>query len=236
MKFFLIILFALFSSKVLAQPLVYLKAIAGTYKMEEMKSLQKEMVSNFQQGGVETKINSSFPTSIQGDAGMDFQGKSFSIGFLLNYSSTKGRISGNNIVAEQNLLRLMVGVKGSKKIYKNFSLYSKIGINYSQLDIKSAGGQASNGENTFASNGFSIEPGLAWKYSYHRFKLLADLGYELNANFVMTSKDVDNTYMANYKYELAGSRKADWSGLRLGIGVAFVIVDHKAWVDPNLKK
>src|SRR5688572_22721244 len=112
-----ILLLVLCATTAMAQDNVHVRAIYGTYQMRDLQEFQGELAKDFQNNSMPVKITSTFPASLQVEAGMDFPTEFHTFGFFVNYAITQGRLhygdySGETF-AEQNLNRFLLGFKAA---------------------------------------------------------------------------------------------------------------------------
>ena len=230
MKVIRIILLIFCAIPGLAQENIYIRAVFGTYQMQDLKDFQEEMLSDFQNELIPVKIVSAFPASLQVEAGMDFPTKRYTLGFLANYAITSGRLhysdySGETF-AEQNLNRISIGIKGSTPIARHLDLYAKVSGGLSSLNLNfetHVNGASSDAkeEIDFKAMGVSVEPGMIWQVPFQKFLFSISGGYELNFNGKTNFEKLGaHTYLVNGSSEPVS---IDWSGMRLSVGIAFVL-------------
>jgi hypothetical protein len=213
-----------------AQENIYIRAVYGTYQMQDLKDFQEEMLSDFQNNLIPVKIVSAFPASLQVEAGMDFPTKRYTFGFLANYAVTSGKLhysdySGETF-AEQNLNRISIGVKGSTPIARYLDLYAKVSGGLSSLNLNfethiNGGSSDAKEEISFKAIGVSVEPGMIYQVPFRNFLFSVSGGYEFNFNGKTKFEELGaDTYLVNDNNEPVS---IDWSGMRLSVGVAFVL-------------
>jgi hypothetical protein len=78
------------------------------------------------------------------------------------------------------------------------------------------GAGSNEDDDTFTAAGLVLEPGIHWTKVHHRFSFTSHAGYELNING--KTWHGENSYLIN---DDGDPVMLDWSGFRLGIGVAF---------------
>jgi hypothetical protein len=228
MRKFIFTLLAFFPFFLFAQRTIYIRAIAGNYRMKDMKAIQNEIKSDIRSSGIPVKAVSSFPISIQGEIGMDFtvydsKLREYIIGGFINYAITEGRIHyadySGSVSAVQNLNRIALGFKAAKNIYHDFDVYGKVGAHYTsyKLRIKTTlqNGKPDDEEIEFNASGLFFEPGIQWNKTIRQFRFIINAGYEVNVNSKTMYGD---SYLQDNEENPV---KIDWSGFRLGSGIAF---------------
>jgi hypothetical protein len=205
------------------QPKIYVSVVAGTYLMSDMKDFQKQHAS---MGLLPLKIVSSFPPSLQAEAGFAYglyDGEK-TIGGYVNYAFTHGRMHyadySGDLEYNLDLKRVGLGFRGTHRIAKGLSIYAKLGFSVTTLDLNGqtllANGALSEDSETFDAYGLTFEPGLQWEYPYKRFTFYVNGGFEVSANG-KTMYD-DEAYLVDNSEDPV---KIDWTGARLGVGIMF---------------
>jgi hypothetical protein len=214
-----------------AQGRVYMKAVAGNYRMGDMKEFQRELQKDYEGIGVPVKVVAEFPVSLQVDAGMDFSlDVGTTIGFFINYATTYGRLYYADYSGEasgkQKLKRIAFGFRAAMDIADNLEVYGKFGVGLNSMDLlhetSIAGAGATNDEIQFNALGAVIEPGIQWRYPYHRFAFALNAGYEFSFNGRTKLNDDSNAYLTNNDGKAV---VIDWSGIRIGAGVYFNVFE-----------
>jgi hypothetical protein len=214
----------------LAQKSVYVRAVFGTYRMNDMKEFQDELLKDFENNSMPVKITSAFPSSLQVEAGMDFPLENCTLGFLMNYAITSGRLhygdySGETF-AEQNLNRILIGFKASTSIAKNLDVYAKVGVGLSSLNLNfethiNGASSSEKEEVKFKALGLSLEPGVIWQLPYRRFLFSISGGYEINHNGKTKFEELGgDAYLINNNNKPV---HLNWSGVRFSTGIAYVL-------------
>jgi hypothetical protein len=213
------------------QSRVYVKAVAGNYRMGDMKEFQREWQKDYDNMGVHTKAVAEFPVSLQVDAGMDFSlDEGARIGFFINYATTYGRLYYADYSGEtsgkQNLKRVAFGFRAALDIVDNFEAYGKIGLGLNSMDLlhetSITGAASTKDEIQFNALGAVIEPGIQWRYPYHRFAFALSAGYEFSFNGKTKLNDDTNAYLTNNDGKAV---LIDWSGIRVGGGIYFSLFE-----------
>jgi len=223
---FLLFLTLIFPLSSFAQMQPYVSAVAGTYRMNDLKDMHKEMINSSIDNGLPLKATMSFPASVGCEAGADWTKGSLILGGFANYTMTKGSLqyadySGEQTI-DQKLSRYSLGLKIGRYLFsRQFSVYGKTAFTYTALDILSET-QLTTGENfnyafSYRSLGISFEPGIQWSYPWQRFTLFAHGGYQFQfSGKTYYTKDAD-IHLTNGNQEV----HVDWSGIRVGIGIGF---------------
>lgn len=231
MKNCCIILLVLFPTLAIAQTRMYVKAVAGNYRMGDMKDFQLQTQRDYEGSGIPVKAVTRFPVSLQLDAGVDFSlDEGAAVGFFLNYATTYGRLYYADYSGEasckQNLKRIAFGFRAAMDIVDNLEVYGKLGIGLNSMNLlyetSITGADATTEEVKFNALGAIVEPGIQWRYPYHRFAFALCAGYEFSFNGRTKLNDNPNAYLTD------NDGKAiviDWSGVRIGAGVYFTIFE-----------
>lgn len=221
------IVFLFYISPSLAQE-IYVKAVAGNYQMEDMKKMQRQFEATFLSNDIDIPVSvvSSFPMSLQGELGIDYTLRDgLRLGGFANYAVTKGQVSysdySGSLAIVQDLKRVLVGARIIHDMGDNFSLYGKVGMNWTRLAIQTETeliGVGSSEEEAVdvQSFGVAIEPGIQWSKKFNRIKIEANAGYEGNISGKL--KNDDEAYLMDNNGDPI---KANWSGFRIGIGLGF---------------
>jgi len=225
----LLLAILLFPIVCVAQSKFYIQGIIGQYSMKGMKKFQEELNSDINESGYPTEVVTDFPLSLQVELGFDrYFGDDYSIGVYLNYAFTKGRIHyrdySGEMYSDQDISRIVLGGKASKFLDYGFSLYGKAGLNYSMMELQFVTDIYGAGSNTegfeFYSIGVNIEPGISWLYSYKNFSFSTQFGYELNLQGKTMFKESEDAHLLNQDGDKV---IIDWSGLRLGLSLAYIL-------------
>jgi hypothetical protein len=227
MKKAIIFLFIMYPMVGFAQVNIYINGIAGSYQMNDMKSLQKEIKSQFIENTIPIGATYKFPMSLQGEFKIEYESEQlFTYGGFINYAMTKGRLfygdySGRT-TANQNINRIVIGAIGTIKLNELWSYYSKLGINLSSLNLAFDTHVDSMSELQkigFNSRGLCFEPGFALNIATTSLILQFTGGYELNIQGLTKFAQNSDAYL------LVDGRKAylNWSGFRIGMGIGFTI-------------
>lgn len=214
----------------LAQDRIYIHATAGNYSMRDLKAFQSELLETLNQNTLPVKIVRTFPVSLQGTVGMDFQRNDTRIGFFINYALTSGKLhyadySGYSL-ADQKLNRLALGFSASQNLGHHFQLYGKVGACLSFLDLNfetSLSGSTLNQKENYQykSLGIGLEPGLSWEFPYRRLSFFINVGYEFNFSGKTKYQELDEeSYLADKK---GNSVLINWSGFRAASGIALTL-------------
>ena len=206
------------------QPRVYLSGVAGTYLMSDMRAFQKELHKSA--GFLPMKIVSSFPSSLQAEAGLVYslyEGEK-TIGGYVNYAYTRGRMYyadySGSATNDLDLMRIGLGARVARRITEQLSTYAKLGLSVTMLDINFETVLGDNaveeGNESFYAYGATFEPGLQWEYPYKRFAFYINGGFEINLNG-KTMYDAES-YLIDSNNDPV---KVDWTGVRLGVGLMF---------------
>lgn len=211
------------------QARIYVSAIGGSYSMNDLKALQAELGNQYRaSSGVPLKVVHDFPISLHAELGMLWGNEDRLMGGYTAYTKTEGKMHyadySGEIALTQELTRIAMGFKAILALGNKVHFYGKVGLCYTLLDVRVKGvftGTApSEDVESFASIGATLEPGIQWDYPWHRFVLSASGGYELNFNGQMTYNENSQAYLINSKNEKV---KANWSGIRAGLTVAFLL-------------
>lgn len=227
MKNITLIAWLLLPSLSFGQTTAYVRATPGNYWMNDMKENQEEFKTDLLDSEIPAKTTSSFPVSLQGEAGVDFTIydrllRKYQLGGFLNYTVTRGRISyadySGSLNVTHHLKRTAIGVKGIWGIRDNLAIYTKAAWCFSRLEIQYVislqGVQANDETYEFTASGIALEPGIQWTKTFERLTFMVHGGYELNLN----GKTMygEESYMID---SVGQPVFVDWSGFRLGIGV-----------------
>jgi hypothetical protein len=210
-----------------AQSKFYVQGIVGQYSMKEMKKFQHELNEDIVSAGIASKAVTTFPMSLQVTVGYDkILSDKYSIGGYLNYAVTKGHnhygdYSGE-INFDQNVSRILLGCKAAMRLGHGFEFYGKIGVNYSMLTLESEtniyNSSTERDALEFYSIGINAEPGISWSCTYKKLLLSLQAGHEINLQGKTIFKDNKDLHLINDEGEKV---IIDWSGIRLGFGVAY---------------
>lgn len=203
---------------------IYIKAIGGMYDMGDMKTYLELAAAQNTSNGRPTSVASEFPFSVQAEVGLDFETKrNFAFGPWVNYTQAKGELtysSSINAAPETigyYLTRFSAGARVSKNVYKDLGIYSKLGFNAVALEVTSSGAK-------YVTNGAMFELGCQWKYVYRRFKLITNFGYEVGLGGVLRDNESYDSDLTNTQDEPV---KANWNGLRIGMGIGFSLTKNR---------
>lgn len=227
LRFLLLAVLLVSSQTIVAQQMIFIETTVGQYSMRDLKQLQEDLHKQFVDGGLEVKTVTSFPISLQVDAGYlkEFSEKN-SAGIYLNYAMTKGRIHyadySGETYADQVVSRVVLGGKGIVRLSHGFAIYGKLGLNYSMLGMKFVSIIYGNGEDEellrFHSLGFNAEPGVLWTYPKGKFSFDIHAGYELNVQGKTLYNESSGAYLQT---EAGGNVIINWTGIRTGIGINY---------------
>jgi hypothetical protein len=223
------LLFFLFSPIVaVSQFKFYMHGIVGQYSMKDMKQIQSEFEAGYESSGIPAKSVTEFPMSLQVEIGADKEipENNLAIGGFLNYGFTKGRVDyqdySGQTYANQNVSRIVLGGKAAKLLPYGFSLYGKIGLNYSMLNmsfVTKINGVGSDEESIdFYSIGLNLEPGGSWTYMSGKFGFSVLAGYEVNIQGKTMLKEDTDAYLQTAEGDKA---LINWSGMRMALSVSF---------------
>lgn len=229
MKPFAIFFIFLVSTIVHAQKQIYLKGTAGNYWMHSMKEILIMHHQNFRNLGVVGTIEPNFSASSQWELGMDFTLhdqflRKHLLGFFVGFAGhTYGKVffedSSRDWLYSYNMQRFIAGARGELAIGREFLLYGKAGIGFSNMFRTQKMIRNGSGINTgvrFFSRGISFEPGVEWKHSFKSLFVFGCFGYEMNFSGKIYGKNGGTLSDIN-----GLPLRFDWSGFRLGAGVGF---------------
>lgn len=197
------------------QTQLYFNVTQGNFWMSDLKRLQNDL----RYSG--SKITQSFPISPLYCLGVDRVvgvKKEYTFGGFLLAGATKGIIGENT----QYVTRFAAGVRGSKKLKKGFSVYGKLGFNFSllQLNFDFRSSPQTPPQLTFYSYGAFLEPGASWQGSWRRLFVRGDLGYEVNIQGKSLYRENTDLFLL----DSSGHKVImDWSGFRLGVSVGVIM-------------
>ena len=205
----------------IAQSKLYISAVAGTYRMSDMKAFQEELRESAD--FLPMEIVSSFPPSLQADAALAYSidKEKKTIGGYVNYTFTRGRIHyadfSGSVRTDLSLTRVGLGARGTQKIDKGFSAYAKFGLCVSMLDLNletKVGDDVEEDGESFNAFGVTFEPGVQWQYPRKHFTFFVNGGFELNVNG-KTKYDSQSYLIDNNNDPVL----IDWTGFRLAVGI-----------------
>jgi hypothetical protein len=213
----------LFSICCAGQTQFYFNVTQGNFWMPDLRRLQNDIQLQAASAGLGLKITQSFPISPLYCLGVDRvvgAKKEYTLGGFLLGGVTKGIIGENT----QYVTRFAGGVRGSKKLKKGFSVYSKLGFNFSLLQLNFEILQYATSPQipqfTFYSYGVFLEPGASWQGSWKRLFIRGDLGYEVN----IQGKSLYRENTDQYLLDRSGNKVImDWSGFRLGVSAGLIL-------------
>lgn len=204
----------------------------STYSMSQLKEFQTEMKSQFP---VEAKITSSFPGYIYHEFSGAYQfGDHFLSGISLTYGSTGGKIHyrdysgemGNEQVAKYFEIGLPLSWKiplQENKLNMHLQLrpswiLGNLSMSYeSEINSKKAVDEVE-----FKSTNVGFQPSVMVERKIGPLFLFLSCAYNQNVyKSKLFFKENDDYYLLNSKFEKV---RADWSGLRVGLGVSYTLV------------
>lgn len=218
----------LISFEAIGQRWGYVKAAVGTYQMSDLKALQVELLEDYSHLSIPVEIVSSFPVSVQFEAGLDFQKDKFSSGAFINYTKTRGLLHyadySGEILSQQTVHRVLVGCKMYRSITNSFNFYADLGGSISFLEMSFetnlTGLDRSTESLKFNSLGISLQPGLEWQYIWKKTRIKINGGYEIGFNGKTNFNEEDGAFLINDRDEPV---ILDWSGLRFGIELGLLL-------------
>ncbi len=225
-----------------SQPQFYLSVETSyaTYKMRQMKDIQSEFIAH---NTVRLEQVASFPGYFGYGVsfGLNLNSKS-SIGSSISYNSTGGRADYEDYsgLARRDQLLYCFSFRSIYKSQINKSelwpLFMSISASWvlTQSDIKTQltlGSQTQTQKVSFNSTNYGIQPSLVLQRNVRKNLFLqASAGYEVQLAGKLY-------YSNNIKYYLLDSQgkpaKADWSGVRFGLGAGVFIGKGKTQGQSN---
>jgi hypothetical protein len=213
----------------IAQTSIYLKTIAGSYRMSDMKGFQHELEEDMNAQGLPVKEVSSFPMSLQGELGFTWTTMNDNLmGAYFGYAATRGKLQYKDYSGEVSetttVARFTVGINASAILIAavpEFSFYGAFGMafNFMELETKlTLQNQSDKESTTFSAVGIVLEPGLQYQKKYQRFNFTANAGYEFNFNGKTNYKEDYHLLNRNDEKVII-----DWSGMRIGLSVGYIL-------------
>jgi len=206
----------------------------GTFKMDDLHSLQNQILSQFP---VEGKITSSFPSYLfyQGSVKWIFA-RNYVVGLSYEYGSTGGRVYyrdySGTLYSDQRLHYYQVNVDFGlmKDFPRSFflELDLKPGINLSRLEIadyQNIGGLDFAQSINVKSINIVLQPTLSVIKRWRNigFQLMGGYHFTINAGKLHPKGNRD-VYLVDTKNEKVN---ANWSGVRLGVGIIGYVKNKK---------
>jgi hypothetical protein len=229
-KVLLLTLFTFVLSTVQAQTQISFLAGYGTYSMNELKTFQKELQSQFP---VEAKITDAFPGYLYYELTATTRLKSyFFCGISVSYGSTGGRIYyadySGSMYADQRARYLTIGIPfgwnvpvQENKLKLIFQI--KPAVYFGNLDVSIVSHLENqipeNEEFKFSSTNIGLQPSVQMDRRFGPLWLGIQMGYNVNVQssnlFFKENKDY---YLLNNKGDKI---HANWSGLRFGVSLSY---------------
>ncbi|HRK55454.1 MAG TPA: hypothetical protein PK185_16185 [Cyclobacteriaceae bacterium] len=210
----------------------YLENGYGFYSMEDMKSLQGDYIT---QSRVSLKKISSFPSYFNYGIGTGYELKSkLEIGITYRYLSTGGRLDYSDYSGQARIDQLLranaIGVYTSKPVNESTKWPLVLGINisriYTTVDIETSlvlgNDNIDSSTVTLNGNGWGFYGSLMLqRYFTDRVFAFGKLGIEAFANKNLQVDGNDT------------SLKADWSGVRVALGIGFSLTPKNSTAQPK---
>jgi hypothetical protein len=232
-KLFFLVIIVMHASLVFAQE-IELSIGYATYKMDDLRELNKQIL---RETGLPSKITDDFPgfSNFEIQYTQPLMDDKYCVGGFLSFTSTGSRIaytdySGHQYI-DQRLTGFSLGANTWMRMIgnENHSLWmgGKAGLTLtshkiiSELTIYS---YTDKDKIAFEGVNIFIEPRFVYKYKLSNgFGLSTQVGYNVNVGKGKLNYTKDsNAYLTNNQGE---ALNADWSGLRLSLGVTYLIQD-----------
>lgn len=213
-----------------AQAILHFQTGYGTYNMDDMKALQKNIAAGFP---AEAKITSAFPAFLYYEGGLNITvHREIFFGANFGYGSTGGRVMysdySGKIVSDQLLhyfsFTASMGLNFALDEKESWFIRGDLRPGFMLTDLKitetdQIGSQSNSDYIKFSSKGFSLQPTVTG------IKRLGRLGVELEAGYFISIKPGKLTYEKQKDAYLVGSNNeplhANWSGIRMALGVCY---------------
>lgn len=213
-----------------AQSSVFFYSGYGTYAMKDLKAFQERLERSFL---VPLKNVSSFPGYANFEGGFNFQTQSaLFYGIRFGYASTGARGSYSDYsgsLATEQLVRCYaltasVGVATRYPNNLQLNLDLRPGLIFTDYELtadQKIDTNESHEEYQFKSTNVAVQPTLSLHKRYGSFEPFVQLGYNINVvRGKLTLKDNHDAYLQD---DSGNKIPADWSGLRVGLGIAYVV-------------
>ncbi len=184
----------------------------GNYKMADLNEINSYYPSNS-----EDNKENAFPISVYFQPEIILVYDWISIGLIYTLQKTEGSIYRINSKVNANVVA--VKIRGIIREYGNLGIraYGEIGREYSNLLLSN-----SNMGVAFKAKSTYVEPGLDFSYKFGTTSLSMNLGYSQQAAS-SPFYDPDNIYTVT----ASGDNKPNWTGLRIGISINFMLSKKK---------
>lgn len=204
----------------------------GSYSMGDLKSMQKDFTTYYQ---VKTDVNSDFPpyAYYEGSFSFSYSPKFYSEIFV-GYGSTGGRVSyadysGQAAMTHKVNYTSITGSFGFRWQQRNFEFQCvlRTGTILSTLKIdqfENIGGNRWTHQGKYTCEAFVFEPNFRVTRFSGPFGIFAFAGLNATSGGEFESVDTVDYITTPIGFYVVG---ADWSGLRIGVGVTFVIIKRK---------
>lgn len=229
MKLMRLLLLLMIATPAWAQLKVGLATGYGSYAMGDMKALQKELLKDFPAGA---RITEEFPAFLYYELNATYLlNETFTVGGLVNYGSTGGRINYTDYSGEVSGNQLIQFVSAGAWLglqltgyEKNFRVHLDVRPQFSysflNLEFYSRLGNYDDEESIkFNSLNLAIEPGIRAEYYRTRIGVNIFAGYNINAiKGDLIWSENENAYLQN---EDGDKIYLDLSGFRVQVGVFY---------------
>lgn len=233
MKRYLFISLTLMALSASGQVTISIATGVGKYAMDNLKDFQQDFIDRY---GVVGGINAAFPAYLyyEGSVGYSYSPRLYSEIFF-TYGSTGGRVSyadysGHVTMTQKVNYKSLTGSLGIRWQRQSFQFEGvvRMGPVYSSLildQVESVGSDGWSHHGKYESVGYMLEPNFKVTRISGMFGIFASLGlnstvrqsYFESVEYVDYISTPQGTYM----------KVPDWSGLRIGIGVTFIIGSEK---------
>lgn len=231
MRMFIYIVPFLLSTSALSQLKIAFGTGYGMYSMNDLKTFQQELLSDFPS---DSKITAEFPGYLYYEASVtSLRNEKFILGGYLTYGSTGGRIHYGDYSGEVSTNQLIryfsigapLGIQVSndeKSLNCHFDLKPHVTFGALTLEFYSRLGNQHEEESLkFTSFNVGVEPGLTTEKVIKNWGINFFLGY--NINFVQGKlffTEDDQAYLQNENGENIG---INLSGLRFALGISYKV-------------